>query len=139
MMYSLHNCTEPQGVALDAENIRPDVVLLLDTFFRVLVWHGKNICEWRNMKLQEDPQWEALKIVLEAPIEEGKALCAERFPTPLFVVCDEGSSQSRYLLARCNPVHIDRMTGVGSDSLGGTDDPSLAKFMQKLKEVSVQK
>jgi protein transport protein SEC23 len=76
--------------------------------------------------------------VLEKPLEEARALIEERFPTPLLVVCDQDSGLSRYLLARCNPStqNYDGLTGRGDDNLG-TDEPSLARFLTKLKEVAV--
>ena len=38
----------PSPVLLDAESVRPDVALLLDTFFTVVIWHGATIAQWRK-------------------------------------------------------------------------------------------
>jgi protein transport protein SEC23 len=125
-------------VMLDTANLQRACVLLLDTFFRVLVWHGADIAAWRDRGYQEQPEYANLKAVLEAPLEEARALIEERFPTPLLVVCDQDSGLARYLLARCNPSaqNYDALTGRGDDNLG-TDEPSLARFFAKLKEVAV--
>jgi protein transport protein SEC23 len=32
---------------LDATSIRPDCILLLDTFFHVVVFHGETVAAWR--------------------------------------------------------------------------------------------
>ena len=37
----------PQPVMLDATSIRPDCILLLDTFFHVVVFHGETVAAWR--------------------------------------------------------------------------------------------
>jgi protein transport protein SEC23 len=123
---------------LDTANLQRRCVLLLDTFFRVLVWHGADIAAWRNAGYQDQPEYANLKAVLEAPLAEAHQLIEERFPTPLLVICDQDSGLSRYLLARCNPStqNYDALTGRGEDNLG-TDEPSLARFLAKLKEVAV--
>jgi protein transport protein SEC23 len=36
------------AVLLDAASVRPDVLLLLDTFFHVVVLHGETIAAWRE-------------------------------------------------------------------------------------------
>ena len=39
---------------LDASSVRPDVILLLDTFFYVIVFHGETIAAWRDQRYQDD-------------------------------------------------------------------------------------
>lgn len=38
----------PKAVLLDATSVRPDVMLLLDTFFTLVVFHGATIAAWRE-------------------------------------------------------------------------------------------
>jgi protein transport protein SEC23 len=135
MQFSLSD--PPQPVLLDTASLNRGCVLLLDTFFRVLVWYGADIVAWREAGYHERPEYENLKVLLEAPVEEAKALIGERFPTPLLVCCDQDSSLSRYLLARCNPStqNYDAL-GKSGENLG-SDEPSYARFWQKLKEVAV--
>lgn len=33
---------------LDAASVRPDTILLLDTFFHVVIFHGETIGAWRE-------------------------------------------------------------------------------------------
>ncbi|OHT11511.1 Sec23/Sec24 trunk domain containing protein [Tritrichomonas foetus] len=136
MQYTLN--APPRAVILDTGNLQKNCVLLLDTFFRVLVWHGSDIAQWRDAGYQNQPEYANLKAILEEPVQEANELIAERFPTPLLVSCDQDSSQSRYLLARCNPSSqsLDGLGSAGSDNLG-TDEPSFTKFSNKLKQVAV--
>lgn len=39
---------QPAPVLLDATSVRPDVILLLDTFFHVIVFHGETIAAWKS-------------------------------------------------------------------------------------------
>jgi protein transport protein SEC23 len=126
---------EPRPVILDATSIQPDAVLLLDAFFRIVIWHGATIVAWRQQGYQE--KHEDLKRILEAPKAEADSLVAERFPAPAFVSCDQGSSQARYLLTRCNPSEAVFVGQFGSGENLGTDEPSLEKFMAKLKQMAV--
>ena len=134
MQYNLDQ--EPIPVALDMASLQRNCVLLLDTFFRVVIWNGADIAAWRNLGYQNQPEYENLKTILEAPVEEAKAFIEERFPTPILVICDQDSGLSRYLLTRCNPSTQAFGGGGGQDSLG-SDEPSFARFSQKLKEVAV--
>lgn len=136
MCYSL--TSPPTPVILDASSLRPDCVLLLDTYFRVLIWHGSTIAAWKNQGYQEQEEYQNLRAALEQPMKEANDLVNERFPTPQFVSCDQDSSQARYLLARCNPSSDSSFAAAyGTKENLGTDEPSLAKFLQKLKQMAV--
>lgn len=136
MQYKVDGTQVP--VLLDMSSLQPNTVLLLDTFFRVLVWNGADICAWRQQGLQNEPQYSNIAWVLDQPLKEAQDLLEERFPTPLLITCDQDSSLSRFLLARCNP-SSQAYNGLGNagSELGGDDEPSLSKFIQKLKEVAV--
>jgi protein transport protein SEC23 len=136
VQYSLD--ASPTPVVLDTNSLQRNCVLLLDTFFRVLVWHGSDVVAWRNARYHEQPGYESLKAMLENPLTEAKAMIEERFPTPLLVVCDQDSGLARYLLTRCNPStqNYEGLTGKQEENLG-TDEPSLARFSAKLREVAV--
>jgi len=136
IQYNLQGMAQP--VLLDMTSLQPNTVLLLDTFFRVLVWNGADICAWRDQGLDKDPQYANIAWALQQPLAEAEILLEERFPTPLLITCDQDSSLSRFLLARCNP-SSQSYNGLGTagSELGGDDEPSLNKFIQKLKEVAV--
>jgi protein transport protein SEC23 len=129
----------PQPVLLDAASIRPDVILLLDTFFHVLIFHGETIATWREQKFQDMPEHVAFKQLLEQPKEDAAALMENRFPVPRYVVCDQHKSQARFLLSRVNPsININNV----ADTHGGnpviTDDVPLTIFMEHLVRLAVQ-
>jgi protein transport protein SEC23 len=68
MSYSMDATPQPpQPVLLDSISIRPDVILLLDTFFHILIFHGETIAQWRNAGYQDQPGYENFKELLEMP------------------------------------------------------------------------
>ncbi|KAG8820767.1 GTPase-activating protein S23 [Serendipita sp. 401] len=145
MSYGLE--TPPQPVLLDSVSTKPDVILLLDTFFHILIWHGSTIAEWRKAGYAEQEGYENLKALLEAPQTDAQDLLVDRLPIPRYIVCDQGGSQARFLLSKLNPstTHIN-MYGAGPAGMGGggaggqaifTDDVSLQVFMEHLTRLAV--
>ncbi|KAJ2999744.1 GTPase-activating protein S23 [Globomyces sp. JEL0801] len=137
MSYSMEH--PPQPVLLDSVSIQPNVTLLLDTYFQVLVWHGETISQWRRAKYHENPTYVAFKEMLEAPAADAIDILSERFPVPRYVDCDQGGSQARFLLAKVNPstTHNTAAGYGGSGQAIPTDDVSLQVFMEHLKKLSV--
>lgn len=70
MSYGLD--TPPQPVLLDSVSIKPDVVLLLDTFFHILIFHGETVAQWRKAGYQDQEGYENLKELLEIPINDAQ-------------------------------------------------------------------
>ena len=68
----------PQPVLLDSVSIKPDVILLLDTFFHILIFHGETMAEWRKAGYQDMEGYENFKELLDAPKEDAKVrfLCS---------------------------------------------------------------
>lgn len=133
--------TDPHPVLLDSVSIRPDVILLLDTFFHILIFHGETIAQWRKANYQEQEGYENFKELLEAPVGDAQELLEDRNPIPRYVVCDQGGSQARFLLSKLNP-STTHMSGSGYGAGGGatgqaifTDDVSLQVFMEHLKRL----
>ena len=62
----------PQPVLLDSVSIKPDVILLLDTFFHILIFHGETMAEWRKAGYQDMEGYENFKELLEAPKEDAR-------------------------------------------------------------------
>ena len=93
----------PQPVLLDATSVRPDVILLLDTFFHVLVFHGETIASWRDQGYADQPEHAAFRALLQAPKDDAAAIMESRFPVPRYIVCDQHKSQARFLMAKLNP------------------------------------
>lgn len=70
MSYSLE--TPAEAVLLDSISIRPDAVLLLDTFFHVLIFHGETVAGWRKAGYHEQEGYENLALLLSQPIEDAQ-------------------------------------------------------------------
>ena len=62
----------PQPVLLDSVSIKPDVVLLLDTFFHILIFHGETVAQWRKAGYQDQEGYENLKELLEMPVSDAQ-------------------------------------------------------------------
>jgi protein transport protein SEC23 len=138
MSYALDQ--HPVPVLLDSVSIKSDVVLLLDTFFHILIWHGSTIAEWRKAGYQDQDGYENLKALLEAPQTDAQDLLVDRLPIPRYIVCDQGGSQARFLLSRLNPSTTHVSPYGGGPAAGGqaifTDDVSLQVFMEHLKRLA---
>ncbi|KAK1932384.1 Protein transport protein Sec23B [Phytophthora citrophthora] len=127
----------PVPALLDAASVRSDTILLLDSFFYVVVFHGDTIAAWRDQKFHEDPAHENFKNLLEAPQADAQLIMDSRFPVPRYVVCDQHKSQSRFLMAKLNPsVTHNSMDGQGEVIF--TDDVSLKVFMEHLMNLAVK-
>ena len=128
----------PQPVLLDSQSVRPDTILLLDTFFHVVVFHGETIASWREQKYHEQADHENFRALLAAPQADSQSIMDERFPVPRYIVCDQHKSESRFLMAKLNP----SVTHNNNDGSGGqaifTDDVSLRVFMEHLMKLAVQ-
>ena len=61
-----------QPVLLDSVSIKPDVILLLDTFFYILIFHGETIAQWRKAGYHEQEGYENFKELLEAPVADAQ-------------------------------------------------------------------
>ncbi|ODO08693.1 protein transporter SEC23 [Cryptococcus wingfieldii CBS 7118] len=135
--------SEPRPVLLDSVSIRPDAILLLDTFFHILIFHGETIAQWRKANYQEQEDYANFKELLEAPVVDAQDLLEDRLPIPRYIVCDQGGSQARFLLSKLNPstTHMSGASGYGANPAAGqqifTDDVSLQVFMEHLKRLAV--
>jgi protein transport protein SEC23 len=63
---------DPQPVLLDSVSIKPDVILLLDTFFHILIFHGETIAQWRKAGYQDQEGYENFKELLENPVTDAQ-------------------------------------------------------------------
>lgn len=59
-------------VLLDSASIQPAHILLLDTFFQILIFHGETMAEWRKAGYQDQEGYENFKSLLEQPKEEAR-------------------------------------------------------------------
>jgi protein transport protein SEC23 len=133
--YSFEGYARP--VLLDATSLKPNVILLLDSFFYVVIWRGETIQAWYDAGYQEKEEYASFKQLLMEPENDARVVLNERFPVPKFVVTSNGGSQERFLKSKVNP-SVTYNTDV---SAGGqaviTDDVSLKVFMEHLIRLAV--
>jgi len=129
----------PEPVLLDSTSIQPDRILLLDTFFQVLIYHGETIHQWKVAKYHEQPEYATFAQLMQAPVEDSQETLSERFPIPRYVETYHDHSQARFLLAKVNPSTTHNNMGWGAESSAPvlTDDVSLQVFMDHLKKLAV--
>ncbi|KAF6071568.1 Sec23/Sec24 beta-sandwich domain family protein [Candida albicans] len=138
-----HVLWEPEAVLLDSVSIKDDRILLLDTFFHILIFHGKTISQWRKANYQDLPEYSNFKELLEFPKKEAAELLHDRYPLPRFIDTEEGGSQARFLYSKLNPsVTYNTNDFIGGGGAGGgaivlTDDVSLQVFMSHLQKLVV--
>jgi len=127
-------------VLLASTSVGPDKILLLDTFFTVTVHYGETIAAWRKAGYHEDPKHENFRQLLAAPREDSQRLVKERFPTPRYIECDQGTSEARFLIAILDPVvtHTSLNTSSSNGIVIFSDDVNLKVFMDHLKKLAVQ-
>ncbi|ODV69300.1 hypothetical protein HYPBUDRAFT_100895 [Hyphopichia burtonii NRRL Y-1933] len=129
---------EPEAVLLDSVSIKNDRILLLDTFFHILIYHGKTIAEWRKAGYQDLPEYENLKQLLQEPKQEAADLLVDRYPLPRFIDTEEGGSQARFLYSKLNPSTSYNAANIGvNGAVVLTDDVSLQIFMTHLQKLVV--
>jgi protein transport protein SEC23 len=130
----------PQAALLDSDSVRPNTILLLDTFFHVVVFHGETIAAWREQGYHEQEEHAAFRALLEAPQSDAQLIMDARFPVPRYIVCDQHKSEARFLMAKLNPSQTHNTNldvGTGGTQVY-TDDVSLRVFMEHLMKLAVQ-
>uniref|UniRef100_A0A7N6B9G3 Protein transport protein SEC23 n=1 Tax=Anabas testudineus TaxID=64144 RepID=A0A7N6B9G3_ANATE len=130
----------PEPVLLDSSSILPDRILLMDTFFQILIYHGETVAQWRKAGYQDMPEYENFRHLLQAPVDDAQELLHTRFPMPRYIDTEHGGSQARFLLSKVNPSQThNNMYAWGQESGAPilTDDVSLQVFMDHLKKLAV--
>ncbi|XP_023618685.1 protein transport protein Sec23A isoform X3 [Myotis lucifugus] len=130
----------PQPVLLDSSSILADRILLMDTFFQILIYHGETIAQWRKSGYQDMPEYENFRHLLQAPVDDAQEILHSRFPMPRYIDTEHGGSQARFLLSKVNPSQThNNMYAWGQESGAPilTDDVSLQVFMDHLKKLAV--
>lgn len=136
--YSFHGPPEP--VLLDTSSLQPDRILLMDTFFHLVIYHGETIDQWKKAGYCDLPEYENFKQLLQAPVDDAQEILQTRFPMPRYIVTEHDGSQARFLLSKVNPSQThNNMYGFGQEAGASvlTDDVSLQVFMEHLKKLAV--
>eukprot|EP00761_Pharyngomonas_kirbyi_P010528 gb/GECH01010548.1/.p1 GENE.gb/GECH01010548.1/~~gb/GECH01010548.1/.p1 ORF type:complete len:775 (+),score=181.75 gb/GECH01010548.1/:1-2325(+) len=129
---------EPYPVLLDSTEVTADRVLLLDTFFTLVIHRGQNVAAWEQAGYHEQPEYANIKQLLEKPVEDASQIMSDRFPHPMYIVCNQHKSQARFLLSRLNPAtthHNLGGAGGGQSEIIYTDDAPLHVFIDHLKKL----
>lgn len=66
------------------ESIQPDRILLLDSYFMVIVHYGSTIAQWRKAGYHEQEEHENFRNLLAAPLADAEELLSVRPPPPPF-------------------------------------------------------
>ncbi|GMJ11839.1 hypothetical protein like AT2G21630 [Hibiscus trionum] len=135
--YSFQSAPEP--ALLDVSAVAADRILLLDSYFTVVVFHGSTIAQWRKAGYHNQPEHQDFAQLLQTPRNDADAIIKERFPVPRLVVCDQYGSQARFLLAKLNPSATYNSDGPrpGGDIIF-TDDVSFEVFLDHLQRLAIQ-
>nr|AAW26414.1 SJCHGC01121 protein [Schistosoma japonicum] len=140
--FNLDGSEEP--VLLDTSSIQPERVLLMDSFFLILIYEGDTIAKWKKAGYLDMPEYAHIKQILDKPRFEAQELLKTRFPVSRYVETEHDGSQARFLLSKVNPsLTHHTMYSFGQcqvDDSGSavlTDDVSLQGFMEHLKKLAV--
>ncbi len=128
----------PQPALLDATSVRPDTILLLDSFFHVIVFHGETIAAWKAQGYHLQEEHINFRNLLEAPQNDAQMIMKNRFPVPRYIVCEQHKSEARFLLSMLNPSVTHHTQDGSTGQTIFTDDVSLRVFMEHLIKLSVQ-
>ncbi|KAJ6655663.1 hypothetical protein lerEdw1_004899 [Lerista edwardsae] len=140
ILYAYSFSGPPEPVLLDSSSILPDRILLMDTFFQILIYHGETIDQWRKSGYQDMAEYENFRHLLQAPADDAQEILHSRFPMPRYIDTEHGGSQARFLLSKVNPSQThNNMYAWGQESGAPilTDDVSLQVFMDHLKKLAV--
>jgi protein transport protein SEC23 len=77
----------PQPVLLDSVSIKPDVILLLDTFFHILIFHGEVVAQWRKAGYQDQEGHENFKELLELPVADAQVRLVGEIMNSVALTC----------------------------------------------------
>lgn len=141
-LYSYRLDAAPEPVMLDSKAIQADNILLLDTFFEVLVHYGSAITAWKKAGYAEQEEYAYLKDFLDVPLDDAQVLVTNRYPVPRLIEVSQDDPDARILYNRINPSRSYNSAGAevyGSSEgeLVYTDDASLQMFLKHLKKLAV--
>ena len=80
---------------MDSSSILDDRILLMDTFFHILIYRGKAVAEWRALGYDTLPEHENFRQLLQAPVGDAQEILQTRFPMPRYIDTEHEQSQVR--------------------------------------------
>jgi protein transport protein SEC23 len=66
-------------VLLDSQSLKPDVVLMLDSFFHLVVWEGETVLSWKQQGYLDNPEYAHIREMLENPEKLRKQMTQKMF------------------------------------------------------------
>jgi protein transport protein SEC23 len=93
ILYSYSFNGPPEPVLLDSSSILDDRILLMDTFFHILIYKAKSIAEWFALGYQNMPEHENFRQLLQAPVSDAQEILQTRFPMPRYIDTEHEQSQ----------------------------------------------
>jgi len=134
------NSPEPTPVLCDFESLKPDIVLLVDTYFHILIWHGVKVHGWKQANYHLNPEYEHLGYLFKQPQEDAEVIFEDRLPVPKVITCHQGSPNERILKSKLNPPTAQNSNSAYQlDENYITDDVNLKTFMDYLIKLAVKK
>ncbi|KAK4300097.1 hypothetical protein Pmani_027688 [Petrolisthes manimaculis] len=91
-----YSISSTEAVLLDTLSIQPDCLLLLDTYFVVLIYSGKTIVAWKEEKYHERNEYAHIKELLNRPIQDVQEILSQRSIYPQYTETQEGVAAVRY-------------------------------------------
>ena len=120
----------PKPIPLDEQYMDDRSILVLDTFFDILIYYGPAIQAWRAAGFAEkNPDFKAF---CANPVQSTAAAVRARNPCPQIIECTKGDPASRILLHKLN-ASKGSAESVASTALV-SDDISLQRFTTHLKQ-----
>ncbi|BFU23763.1 Sec23 protein, putative [Entamoeba histolytica HM-1:IMSS-B] len=126
---------EAKPVLLSMQSVESDSILLLDTFFYIVVFRGEAVADWMKQKLEEQPEYAGLKEFYQKPEEDAREMAKERIPSPRIYVCNRYSGHQRFLMTILDPAVT---PGQNQKDIIVTEDVTLKVFMEHLRRLSVK-
>lgn len=99
----------PEIVPLDILSVKPDKLLLLDTYFSIVIYYGEEISLRKKalpkeeMAMDNEADRNRYESLFDGSKQYAVKLINNRFPLPRYIIAEAGTSQSRFLLAKLNP------------------------------------
>lgn len=122
-------CDRPVAQFLAVESMRKDRILLLDSFFNVVLWYGESICAWKEAGYDQSEEYEDFRKLLEMPEEDSQQIVKSRFPVPRVIKCKPRSVSERFIKARLDTKGLDSNSEIFSELM------SIEAFIEKLKSL----
>ncbi|ELP92596.1 protein transport protein sec23, putative, partial [Entamoeba invadens IP1] len=126
---------ESMPVLLSLQSIKPDQILLLDTYFYLIVFRGNVVADWMKQKLEEKEEYAGLKDFFVKAENDANEMSKGRIPAPRIYVCNQYSGNQRYLLTVLDPAVA---PGQNKNDLIFTEDVNLETFLGHLKQLAVK-